>query len=534
MLILPFLFIHQVLFAFSSRDSVIDKTLLVFWKGDCNLIAYLDSWSKIEPCMLAEVRSIHGSVPMSIIRFNIIPEKKEELLNAFRNSQCVQTAQWDSKIELRSTPNDSLYSKQWHLPFTKVKEAWDISNDGLTFSGDTIVVGIIDAGFDIRHPDIEASVFINKFETAGDMKDNDMNGYIDDLYGWNFIDDTNTFTADVHGTAVAGIMGAVGNNLTGVCGISRKLKMIFCSVETVSDVIQSYYYLLDFRRRYNSSDGKNGAFIVAVNASIGISDAFCRNHPVWGDVYNLLGKEGIISVAAVSNNGKNIDVSGDMPSSCQSPFLITTMSNDSFGRKLPSSAYGKYSVDVAAPGQSVLTTFPGSAYQYFNGNSAAAPIVCGAIALLYSVDCSGFSEAVTSAPEACALLVKDAILLGVTGYDDFSNANASGGVLNVLNSMNQLNRFCQDTIENELRIKEIFPVPCNEGFQISYHTGADKNVQLMIYDGSGRLIDFLELNNNDRIAVNNAFIDTALLPCGIYYIVLINNFTKDGRIFIKQ
>jgi subtilisin family serine protease len=160
----------------------------------------------------------------------------------------------DSPIELRgSVPNDTLFSKQWHLPLIKANEAWDVTKSGVNRRGDTIVIAVIDDGLHIKHPDFQGSIWINYADSLRNGIDDDSNGFVDDTYGWNFlgrngdISDSNYFKAR-HGTPVAGIIGARTNNITGISGIMWQVKLMIVNVTDTSpnmiryqsDVLRAY------------------------------------------------------------------------------------------------------------------------------------------------------------------------------------------------------------------------------------------------------------------------------------------------------
>jgi hypothetical protein len=229
-------------------------------------------------------------------------------------------------------PNDPQFVKQKHLTRMYAPEIWPFLNSGLDRKGDTLVIAIVDSGMDTLHVDLDANRWYNRSEVPDNGLDDDMNGYADDYYGWNGGDSNNrTYTSislDGHGQAIAGIVGAVGNNGEGVAGINWNIKVmpVLCYAEKglSSDigVVRSLIYVLRMKQLYLSSGGTKGANIVALNTSIGIDNAFPQDAPLWCALYDSLGKVGIVSSIATSNNDVNVDVKGDIPSLCPSKYTV--------------------------------------------------------------------------------------------------------------------------------------------------------------------------------------------------------------------
>jgi len=209
---------------------------------------------------------------------------KKQVLVEFEKHPKIKVAQFNEAVSYRTTrtiPNDALYEQQWQYnnkgEFNGITDAdidapkaWDITTGGLTQTNDEIVVAIIDGGINLTHPDLVNNIWTNPNEIPGNDIDDDFNGFIDDVNGWNF----NDSIADVsnggyghwHGTPVAGIIGAEGNNIEGVTGINWKVKIMnIVANQTVIDVIEAYDYILTMRKRYNQSNGRQGAFVVATN-----------------------------------------------------------------------------------------------------------------------------------------------------------------------------------------------------------------------------------------------------------------------------
>jgi serine protease len=327
--------------------------------------------------------------------------------------------------------------------------AWDITTGGVTASGDTIVVCVIDDGLSLTHPDFAGNVWVNRAETPGNGRDDDGNGYIDDYRGWNFSrNNDNISNNGSHGTEVAGIIGARGNNGIGMTGVNWNVKLMIVGGDNVpgteAQAIAAYSYPLTMRRRYNASDGRQGAFVVATNSSWGAPNSFARDAPLWCAMYDSLGTQGILNVGATANTNVNVDVKGDLPSTCPSDYLIVVTSLNDKGELVQDAGYGIQNVDIGAFGENVWTTKKPDTYGSVRGTSFAAPQVAGAIGLLYSVPCPGFAALYKSDPKTAAVLMRQYILQGATPKSGLANYVATGGRLNLYRAIQQLTGNCTD------------------------------------------------------------------------------------------
>ncbi|MDX1665685.1 MAG: S8 family serine peptidase, partial [Saprospiraceae bacterium] len=253
-------------------------------------------------------------------------------------------------LHFRQVPSDPLWSRQWGLERIGAERVWDVSRGGETEAGDEIVVAILDDGFDIEHEDLQQNLWVNRGEIPGDGIDNDENGYIDDYRGWNFVNASPDHPPTAHGTSVAGIVGAAGDNDRGIAGINWNVRLMLLTVADAGDVIQAYDYAIDQKRRYLQSAGREGAFVVVTNLSAGIEELFCDQQPVWRDMYDFMGSVGILSSTATADINYNVDEVGDMPTTCPSNFLLAVLNSDRQDQKAGDSAYGTMSIDLAAPG----------------------------------------------------------------------------------------------------------------------------------------------------------------------------------------
>ena len=141
---------------------------------------------------------------ISLLLYDTASITAEELISELKSFPDVESVQYDYYLESRGEPNDPDMPEQWGLFAIQANKAWGITTGGVTAQGDTIVVAVLDSGFDVDHEDLKENIWINRAETPGDGRDNDNNGYVDDVRGWNFIADSPVHKPDQHGHSVAG------------------------------------------------------------------------------------------------------------------------------------------------------------------------------------------------------------------------------------------------------------------------------------------------------------------------------------------
>ena len=299
-----------------------------------------------------------------------------------------------------------------------IKEAWQLYEQ--ESNKRPVTVAVIDTGIDTSHKDLKDAIWINEDEIPGDSIDNDGNGYVDDVNGWNFISNTNQLFAgdeDTHGTHGAGTIAAAKGN-GGVAGIgdSRYIKIMVLKAlggeegkGSPENVIQAIRYA-----------EANGAQIC--NLSFGSGQTSPEFEAAIRD-------SNMLFVAAAGNGnqyeiGYNIDAHPVYPASFPYDNIITVGNLLFNGHLDESSNYGQTNVDLAAPGTYILSTVPSDTYAYMSGTSMAAPMVAGAAALLYS-----------GRPDLSLSDVRTALLSSVHKLAPLKGKTASGGMLDVAAAM---------------------------------------------------------------------------------------------------
>lgn len=292
----------------------------------------------------------------------------------------------------------------------------------------------MDAGVDKGHKDLVKNIWVNENEIPGNGLDDDQNGYIDDINGWNAFKNSGKNKKSAHGTHVAGIIGAQGNNKNQITGVNWNVKIMDVAAATArtSVVMIGYNYVLNQKKLWLSSKGKIGANIVATNSSFGVNQAQCNGkYQVWNDIYEQMGQYGILSVVATANKKWDIDTVGDVPSGCSSDFIIAVTNSNQKDEINRSAGFGAKTIDLAAPGTNILSTVKNNRLGNKSGTSMATPIVAGAIALLYSLGDKEFDSLRQTDPAKAALRIKEVILKNVDKLNAFQDKTVSGGRLNL-------------------------------------------------------------------------------------------------------
>ncbi|MBK7407734.1 MAG: S8 family peptidase [Saprospirales bacterium] len=335
-----------------------------------------------------------------------------------------------------------------------------------------------------------------------------------------------------------GILGASGNNGTGIAGINWNVKIIPMVVRTIGDMIEAYAYVYQFRKKNNETAGMGGALVVTTSASLGFNKVFCTDFPALQSILDSLGQIGVLNVAATANGDWNVDELGDIPTSCPSESLIAVTNADRDDEKFEQAAYGALSIDLAAPGgapeQGTFTTYPPGAYEEnFGGTSAACPHVSGGVALLYSIPSAVFAQLVRENPAEAARVIKEAILEGADKLDAFQGITRSGGRLNLYKSALYLHGYFQQIAlpdpgqySDRRRLIRVFPNPLSSGepLQIVYGSRELAPVTVRLFNSLGQLLQ--EYTHTPVPFTAQQFsLPTANLAAGAYWVVLENGIS---------
>ncbi len=342
---------------------------------------------------------------------------------------------------------------------TGAAEAWAA---GYTGASD-VYVGIIDEGYQYTHNDLRDNAGVNPGEISGDRIDNDANGYVDDVYGWDFAGNNNTVydgTGDDHGTHVAGTIGAKGNNGIGVAGVNWSIKLLSAKFlgntgGTTANAIKAVDYFTNLKN--------SGVNIVATNNSWGgggysqgLYDAILRANAA-----------DILFIAAAGNDSANNDSTASYPSNYNSPNVIAVASITSSGARSSFSNYGATTVDLGAPGSSIESTLPDNTYGNYSGTSMATPHVTGAAALLKSI-----------VPSATGAQIKQALLDSATATASLNGFTVTGGRLDIPAAINFLQQLTGGSSSTPLPIIAVRAIDT-----AASESGADPGSFQLLRDG---------------------------------------------------
>ena len=308
----------------------------------------------------------------------------DQAIAEYNKLEGVEFAQPNYYYHLLATPHDPQFTAAGMYGLTKISapSAWDLST-----GSSAVVVADIDTGMRYTHQDLAPNAWINPGEIAANGIDDDGNGFIDDVNGWDFFyNDSNPIDdAGGHGTHTAGTIGAVGNNSLGVVGVNWNVKIMPIKIyspngtdSTSSMLVNAYNYITMMKNR--------GVNIRVTNNSYGGCGEACGYDQATKDALDAMGNAGILNVFAAGNDNNNNDVNPSIayPSVYTSPSILAVASSTNADAKSSFSSYGIVSVDVAAPGSGILSTYNTSntATATLSGTSMATPHTAGAAALL--------------------------------------------------------------------------------------------------------------------------------------------------------
>ena len=358
-----------------------------------------------------KVRAVRGVPGLEVVRTSL---PLEAAAAAIRGGSGVRYVELDCVVSLDALPNDTSFGQQWGLRNTgqtggasgadiDAPAAWDIRTDA-----SAAPVGVIDTGVQYTHPDLSANMWINTAEVSGNGVDDDGNGYVDDRRGWDFVNNDNDPADDNgHGTHVAGTIGARGNNGIGVAGVAwvarlMPLKAFNAAGQAfTSDIVEALAYAADMGARVTNNSYSTPEF------SRTMYDAFVAS-----------GSAGVLAIAAAGNVSQNSDELPRYPSAFRLASLISVAATTHDDALAGFSNFGIHNVHVAAPGDSILSTVPGSGYGSNSGTSMATPHVAGVAALLRAAN-----------PAWTATQVRDRILGTTRAVAGLVGSAWTGGVV---------------------------------------------------------------------------------------------------------
>ena len=359
-----------------------------------------------------------------LVEFKANGEKTARLAETLSRDPRVEYVEANLIIHMDRTPNDPRFAELYGLHNTggqggragadiSAVKAWDVSTGSRN-----VIVGVIDTGIDYNHPDIKANYWRNPGESGVDENgkdkskngvDDDGNGYVDDVLGWNVVDNTNDPADDNgHGTHCAGTIGGAGDDGFGVVGVNWQVSLVAAKFldssgsGTLDDAVKAIEYTTALGVDMSSNSWGGGGYSETMDAAIREAEA-----------------KDILFLAAAGNDSSDNDRDPHYPSSYEGENIIAVAATDRADRMASFSSYGATSVDVGAPGVGILSSFPGGRFERLSGTSMATPHVTGVAALIKSVY-----------PKATAQEIKARILNTTDRISALEGKTLTGGRVN--------------------------------------------------------------------------------------------------------
>jgi subtilisin family serine protease len=384
----------------------------------------------------------------------------EQALSQYSNLAGVESAQPNYIYKLTANPNDAQFSQLYGMAKINAPAAWET-----TTGSPNVVVAIIDTGIRYTHEDLAANMWKNAGEIAGNGVDDDANGFVDDVYGWDFFyNDSDPWDENSHGTHVAGTVGAVGNNTVGVAGVNWNVRLMAIKIynntgfgSTSAMLVNAYNYVRMMKTR--------GVNIRVTSNSYGGCDEACGYDQATKDAIDRLGESDVLNVFAAGNDGRNVETTPFYPASYNSPQILSVAASDQNDNRGSFSNFGTTSVDVAAPGVNILSTVnaSNSAYATFTGTSMAAPHVSGAAALLAAAN-----------PSLSAASLKASLMNSVDVLSQWNAVVKTGGRINAARAIQQ------PTVCNFVLSSGGFETHSQEGTSASFSVTAPTNCDFLV------------------------------------------------------
>jgi subtilisin family serine protease len=386
--------------------------------------------------VLPEVRRNDGQGPLVLVKYQ--PDMTlAAAMSSLREDQSVMWAEPNYTYTHQEISNDPGFPQLYGMQGSSTSPANQFGSNAAAawaagvIGSENVYVGVIDEGIQFSHPDLVGQIWTNPFDPV-DGIDNDGNGYVDDVRGYNFADNNNSIygggtsgNGDDHGTHVAGTIGATGGNGTGVVGVNWRAtiisgKFLGRNGGTAANAVRAIDYFTDLKLRH-------GLNIVATNNSWG-GGGFSQ---ALRDAIERANRAGILFVAAAGNGGSdgigdNNDTTPNYPSNYTNANVIAVAAITSTGARSSFSNFGATTVDIGAPGSGIISTTAFNTYSNFSGTSMATPHVTGAVALYASVY-----------PGASAAQIKNAILSSAVPTASLAGRTVTGGRLDVFRALSR-------------------------------------------------------------------------------------------------
>jgi len=470
LLVISSLFLIMVLSGFLQKKELpefVEGELLIKYKPTLRAADVESSLAKINAKKIKQIKEL------DVLRIQLPKELKvKDALSTLTVDPNIEFVEPNYIYQLAVTPNDPRFNELWGLHNTgqtggtadadiDAPEAW-----GLQTGAPGIIVAVTDTGVDYNHEDLRANMWTNSGETPGDNIDNDGNGYRDDIHGYDFAeDDGDPMDFHNHGTHVAGIIGAVGDNNIGVVGVNHRTQIMALKVFKPLECGG-----VELGPITNSADSAEAIVYAAMN-NAKVINASWRSLTDSLTIKTAIGFANIRSVlfvAAAGNDASDNDTTPVYPSNYADPAanlpnVISVAATDHNDDLAGFSNFGKVSVNLAAPGDAILSTIRNNQYFKYPGTSMAAPHVSGVAALVWA-----------NHPGKTLPQVKQCILNHVDTKPALTNKVSTNGRLNAFKSVLCNPTAQHSTDETAVSAAQNFNIPKGIGYtsqlKLKYHS----------------------------------------------------------------
>ncbi len=393
-------------------ESSVASAILIRWinQTDPTSIVYFPDGTQLDQSLV-----IHSGDTL-ITKVQIQSgDSLTKLLKSIRALPGVMYAEPDYPVRMNQIPDDSSLDDQWYLSTVNAFNAWDLGTD----CSDVIIV-TVDTGVDLDHPELVNQLWMNPGEIADNDFDDDGNGIIDDVHGYNaFKNNGNPDDDNGHGTHVSGVIAASANNTDGIAGLCWSAQLMAIKFldrfggGSVSDAVRGIQYAID-NKPLNTPMIINNSWVIG------------QYSQALEDVLKQAEEQNIFVTAAAGNTGADNDIAVVFPTYFRKQFdnIISVANvdqqNNLYVGSKGSSNFGVTNVDIAAPGTDIYSTFKGGAYQSLTGTSMATPVVSGAAAL-----------ALQQSPDLSSQQLKAAILASASEVEALKGKLIVPGVINI-------------------------------------------------------------------------------------------------------
>jgi len=433
----------------------------------------------------SQIHALSTSGLQSVESFELVPglihvravagETLQGTLSSILTNPNVEYAEPNYYVTALGIPNDPDFSKQYGLQNNgqtggsvaadiSIVDSWDMQ------TGKDVIIAVVDTGVEYTHEDLATNIWTNSGEIPANGIDDDNNGFIDDVYGWDFSNNDNDPLDDMgHGTHVAGIIAATTNNGIGISGINWNAKIMSlkfidgAGIGTTTNAIKAINYAVAMGAKVSNNSWGGGAFTQGLYETLVAAN-----------------QAGHLFVAASGNNSLNSDDPSNSlhyPSSYTLENVISVAATDEFDRLGSFSNYGAVSVDLAAPGRQILSLWLNNSYISLDGTSMAAPFVAGAAGLLLS-----------TLPNLTIPQLRSALLDNVDPLASLNGLTVTGGRLNVLKALKSVTANIQITPDSKhIAINDSMPFFASGG-SLPYTWSVSRPAVAQIDSASGLFV----------------------------------------------